>query len=1160
LPATIANINQKKSSMKKKQIFFYTMKKSKSPRFYQKQIMALLVAVTSLNSLWAQTSKPIAVPNSTITTCVSDGNNTYIGGAFTKIYTPAKYVTRIDKTTGKVDTSFFTFDGQISAMVSDGNGGWYIGGSFSTISNVSRKYLAHILSGGSLDTSWTPVSSGDIYTMVMGDSSCLYVGGNFSTINGVSHQGIAKIKSDGSLSNWNITLAKYASVNSIAIGDSSSIYIGGYFSTVNGLTRSNLAKIRYNGEVASWNPGASSTVSTLMIGDSSHIYIGGLFSTVGGLTRKYIAKIKPDGTVAAWNPNANGIVYSIVKTDSSCVEIGGSFTTIGGITRYHIAKVKADGSLSDWNIQFTTGTSMYVRAMEYSNGKLYVGGYFDGIGHASRNNIACIGDTAYSETWNPDFSGLVSFLKITDNYVYASGSFYGVNPISRTYLSKIKRDGTVDTSWNVAIAYAPRSLAIDSSGNVYVGGAFTSIGGKSISYLAKVSAKGLVDESWAPNPNSSVNTLTMGDSSYLYIGGYFTSIGGVSRTYLCKVKTTDASISSWHPVISSGYPPVKMTIDRKKYLYISMAGTTTIDGLSRTGLARFLPNGALDNNWVANVTNNGSPDIKGLAVDRYQNLYICGNYTAINSTDATWFTSISSSCVVSSISVNNYMYALNADSAGYVYIGGALGNIAGCSYYLGRIKPNATFDCSWGAGISSTVNTLASDSKGNVYVGTESSPYLLNIYTPYITGSTEIDSVTLTYTDADGNIKTTLSDSTAYYFISTEDGLSTKVTPSKTGYDFTPTSRTYSNLNGVKTKQDFKASVAITLSPDSLSFDSVAINSSSEVLSFSVYCLKTDSNLIVSPPRCFEVSLSSTSGFQSTPLSIVPSNGQIHSTMIYVRFSPTSARKSNNKITLTAYGLSTKTIAVTGIGKGTLPVLSWDTPSGITYGTLLSSVQLNATANVAGIFTYFPSAGSKLDAVDGYQFLTVVFSPTDSLYNEVSGGVVIAVSKAPLTVTANDISMNYGGTIPDLTVSYAGFVTGDGESVIDETPAVETSATNSSAIGTYPITVSGGSDNNYSFTYVNGTLTILDATGISSNTMVNGVSVYPNPVAKELTLNNPYLEKGDYIVISLTGNILQHGNITGNSTQINMQALPAGLYLLKIAVGNSTYQFKIVKK
>ena len=64
---------------------------------------------------------------------------------------------------------------------------------------------------------------------------------------------------------------------------------------------------------------------------------------------------------------------------------------------------------------------------------------------------------------------------------------------------------------------------------------------------------------------------------------------------------------------------------------------------------------------------------------------------------------------------------------------------------------------------------------------------------------------------------------------------------------------------------------------------------------------------------------------------------------------------------------------------------------------------------------------------------------------------------------------------PELTVTYAGFKNGETANVLDQLPTVTTTATTTSAPGTYPITVSGGSATNYTLIYVNGTLTITKA-------------------------------------------------------------------------------------
>lgn len=65
---------------------------------------------------------------------------------------------------------------------------------------------------------------------------------------------------------------------------------------------------------------------------------------------------------------------------------------------------------------------------------------------------------------------------------------------------------------------------------------------------------------------------------------------------------------------------------------------------------------------------------------------------------------------------------------------------------------------------------------------------------------------------------------------------------------------------------------------------------------------------------------------------------------------------------------------------------------------------------------------------------------------------------------------------PVFTISYSGFVNGETITEINTAPTAATAATLVSAVGPYSITVSGGLDDNYDFSYVAGTLSITKAT------------------------------------------------------------------------------------
>jgi len=90
------------------------------------------------------------------------------------------------------------------------------------------------------------------------------------------------------------------------------------------------------------------------------------------------------------------------------------------------------------------------------------------------------------------------------------------------------------------------------------------------------------------------------------------------------------------------------------------------------------------------------------------------------------------------------------------------------------------------------------------------------------------------------------------------------------------------------------------------------------------------------------------------------------------------------------------------------PTITWPTPAPISYGTLLSATQLNATANVPGTFTYSPASGTKLIA--GNQTLSVTFTPTDTAdYTTATAQVVLTVNKiAPGITWHSPAAITYG--------------------------------------------------------------------------------------------------------------------------------------------------------
>ena len=264
----------------------------------------------------------------------------------------------------------------------------------------------------------------------------------------------------------------------------------------------------------------------------------------------------------------------------------------------------------------------------------------------------------------------------------------------------------------------------------------------------------------------------------------------------------------------------------------------------------------------------------------------------------------------------------------------------------------------------------------------------------------------------------------------------------------------------------------------------------------------------------------------------------------------------------------------------TTPIVTWATPSAITYGTPLSGAQLNASANVPGTFTYSQAAGTVLSA--GPQTLTATFTPTDTTdYATVTVSRQLQVNPATLTVTANNASMVYGSTIPNFTDTITGFVNGDNIGVVSGSANLSTTATSTSAVGTYSISAAQGtlSATNYTFAYQPGILTITpapaalsisdggpytglpqlahgSALGVDGKTPVAGAWTYTYFAGKTPTgtpLAGPPTNLGTYTVVGVFTS--SDPNYTGGSAQSTF-TITKGMPTLSVTDNGGAYTGK----
>lgn len=111
------------------------------------------------------------------------------------------------------------------------------------------------------------------------------------------------------------------------------------------------------------------------------------------------------------------------------------------------------------------------------------------------------------------------------------------------------------------------------------------------------------------------------------------------------------------------------------------------------------------------------------------------------------------------------------------------------------------------------------------------------------------------------------------------------------------------------------------------------------------------------------------------------------------------------------------------------------------------------------------------------EYPILIFGGTSNNYQLSYRSGILTVTKAPLTVIAENAERQYGKSNPTFARSYSGFKLDDTESsAFSSLPRLSCAATKTSSVGDYPIVVSGGTSRNYEIvSYENGVLIITKA-------------------------------------------------------------------------------------
>jgi hypothetical protein len=136
------------------------------------------------------------------------------------------------------------------------------------------------------------------------------------------------------------------------------------------------------------------------------------------------------------------------------------------------------------------------------------------------------------------------------------------------------------------------------------------------------------------------------------------------------------------------------------------------------------------------------------------------------------------------------------------------------------------------------------------------------------------------------------------------------------------------------------------------------------------------------------------------------------------------------------------------------PSITWPAPAAITYGSALSSEQLDATTTVPGTFTYNPPAGTVLQAGSN-QTLSVSFTPANTeAYTTATATRTITVNPAAATpanlVVTRVLSRTSTSVVVQITIANAGQTAATAVTVTSVKVGADTATPLPVSIGTIP--------------------------------------------------------------------------------------------------------------
>src|SRR5688500_14688042 len=252
--------------------------------------------------------------------------------------------------------------------------------------------------------------------------------------------------------------------------------------------------------------GIQGTVNAVALQPDGKVLIGGEFTSGNGPPRTNLARLNVDGSAdGTFDP---GVLVGHVR--SIALQVDGKML----VRSHQLVRLNADGQRDPGFNLFVVGGDYAVplAAAVQPDGKVLVAGYtvteiIDPEGYIGYVVSHFLTRTFANGTHDGSFdvgtgpnADVSSIVVQPDGKVLIGGNFNYVNGVTRSRITRLNHDGTLDLSFDPSADANGhvQSIAVQSDGKVLIAGDFGSVNGTNRTRIARLNANGTLDESFNP--------------------------------------------------------------------------------------------------------------------------------------------------------------------------------------------------------------------------------------------------------------------------------------------------------------------------------------------------------------------------------------------------------------------------------------------------------------------------------------------------------------------------------------------------------------------------------------------------------------------------------------------------------------------------------------